>query len=714
MKKKIKSNLGYMLGVICLLGVSYCIACVCLLGNVFAPFFSNNGKFCRIVYSGNQIIENSTNLYFTDETGNSFYATAESLAKIHIPYDNSFNSKGYLSFQVDVFSEENVDIRVCIFNGAEEPVKLMCKFNEGNNIVQIPLKNATEIRIDFVGVPTSVTVSEIIVSNQLVGVLPMEWYVLFFILVIIGIEIILQSFGGSIKAQKRVYDTLTRGVQLIKRKILSILIFLKKHKWAFGIIFLIIVFAYGYNLTNFSLGVDEERDIVRSVGSMENVKELLYREGRYGLYLFRMLETLDGSFTVFVEEFLSVIFIFGNIVVWAKSLDVVTEHKIRESALVAFGGMMATLPYVNAEIMCYSIMNAGVYFSIMLMSTALYLVTTATQTKRKSRLIIAVILIISGLFCSEAHNAWFLAGTVFIVLTWVIANPSVQWKQCISRVLYYAFTFIIAFAGYMVIQKVVGTNGYVGEYFHWQDDTPLNLIKNIFSWIWTMLTNEGFPGAVYLLVGLFVFCGFLVVYVLSQNVSRACMTLLLSVCLFLTPFSLCFISGSRMPYRTLEALLILEAGVWFLIINFINRKSVGHYVLLLVASCILWKQCVWMNRIFYGADLNARLDVEMGYSIGEEIEKVAGTKNVDKPVVFVGKCQHSSPSIYKIDAVGQSIFYRPKSCYKVYYLRYLGFDFMQADTNQIEKAEIYSTNMEVWPLEGAVQEFEDIIVVRLN
>lgn len=725
MESSVKRILQYIIGTIVIAIVSYCIASVLILGHIMVLVDFSNSSFFSKSYTTEEIIDQSENLEivknedysFQDISayGQQFKTATNHFSRIHLEYQAKENNTGYLCLNIGVLSEENIDVRICIFDSSEEPIIVAQKVNEGINIFEIPLKNAKEIRIDFLtAMPTSLTIEQIVISNQLVGILPGSWYLCFFFCFLIGIEVLWSYLNKETKIQKILYKYLVEWIQLLKEDVKKVLRFVLKYKWAFLICFCICFFTYAYDLMNFSLGVDEERDIVRSIGTLENVKDLLVREGRYGLYIFRQLETVDGSFTVFVEEALAVIFIFLNIVIVTKCFDVVSEERLRESAIVIFGGMLASMPFINAEIMCYSIMNAGVYFSIMLTSTALLMIALFYKSKRKSKLGLALLLTVVALFFTEANNVWFITGTVLVNLVWVIANNNINWSDWIKYVLHYVGIYTVAFVIYLIIRSAIGQNGYTERYIQWGNGKFVDLLQGIWEWISTTLLNRNLPGAIYLLISIFIFVGFIIIYVLREKNTRVGLIFFLSICLLITPFSLCFVAGGKMPFRTMEALLLLEAGTWFVVINFVDKKAIARYILLLTAGIIIWKQCVWMNRIFFGADLNARLDMELGYDIGEEIERIVGSKQVDKPIVFVGQYKHTSPNIYKIDAVGQSIFYRESSRFKVYYLRYLGFNFQQADEQQVERAQQLSIKMNIWPLDGSIQEFEDIIVVHLN
>lgn len=694
--------------------VSYSIASVVILGNIITPYNFSNDSYLAKSFTQEKIIKKSSGFNVISDT--EIKTTVKPCSRVNMKWGKKREDKiGYFLLDVELISEENVTVRICTFKKGGDSEVTYLDINEGLNICEISLKDATMLRFDFIySVPVSMQINELSVSNQVIGILPAEWYLCFAICFLLCMEIILAYFAVEIKLQKKAVKCLEGYYRSLCMYIKRIVDFVKKHKLAFGVCFIITVFAYAYNLFNFSLGVDEERDIVRSLGTLENVKELLLREGRYGLYFYRTLETLDGSFTALVGELLSVIFIFMNIVMVTRCFDIVTNGKIRNSAIVIFGGMLATLPFVNAEIMCYSIMNAGVYFSMLLTTMALLLIARFYDNRIKSYILWALGLTVFAMLCTEAHNVWFITGTVLINLVWVMARKEVKWLEWFKYVLHYAVTFIVAFAACTVIRSIIGQNGYAGGYIRWGTAKPSVLINAIFEWIEMILTSKTIPGALYLGIGLLIFIGFVFIYVIKQKGARGFLVAILSVCFIAAPFMLCFVAGGKMPYRTMEALILLEAGGWFVVINFIDKKVITRYILLFVAISIIWNQGVWMNRIFYGADLNSKLDMEMGYSIGQEIERVANTTQVDKPVAFVGYVQHTSPAIHKLQAVGQSIFNRNNSKYTSYYLRYLGYNFQHASDAQLERAKVLAKDMSVWPLDGSVKEYDDIIVVRLN
>lgn len=694
--------------------ISYGIASVLILGDIKRPYDTNNSDYFCDVYDVNDVAGFSKN-FSINYAKWEFKTNTTDKSTINLSYDEDFNTTGYVVLDFDVLSEKSINIRVCIFNDNEKPLTFYKSIKEGMNIIKIPLNTAKSIRIDF---PTDMTtyfkINEMIVTNQLIGLLPISWYVCF----VISMLVCLELFGIGllrINVIKKIYEKcFVRIFEIVKSDINKFINFIKLYKKEFLFCLFICIFAYGYFIMNFSLGIDDERDFVQSAGTLENVKQLLLTEGRIGGYIFRTIETIDGTFTPFVDDFVSVVCMILTVVVLMKAIHVVSNGKIKSSAIVVFGGMFVTLPFINTEIMSYSIANGNTYFSMLLTTTALLMVSLFYRNREKHRLVSAVLMTLFAIYSTEANNVWFIVGTVFISMVWVMSDEKVTLKQWFQNVIIYAGTYTVSFILYILCKSLIKDNGYIADYFCWKKGHYIEGLKGIFTWMRQVFTNENLPGAIYMLIGILMFIIFIISYISKEKKSRAFLILFLAGCLLFTPFILCFVAGRGMPYRTMMGLILLESGIWFIMLNYVSKKTIQRFVFMVVAVAIIWKQSVWTNRIFYGADLCSDLDMQMGYAIGEEIERVTGEVYINKPVVFVGKVQHSSPRIHRIDAVGHSIFYRPSSKYKVFYLRYLGFNVQQAGADLIAVAETLAVDMNAWPLEGSVKEFDNVIVVKLN
>lgn len=133
----------------------------------------------------------------------------------------------------------------------------------------------------------------------------------------------------------------------------------------------------------------------------------------------------------------------------------------------------------------------------------------------------------------------------------------------------------------------------------------------------------------------------------------------------------------------------------------------------MASAIILLNQAVWVNKIFTGANIGYQLDVEWGYDVGTKIIAKCPDSYSEKPLVFVGRYYHESPVIYRIDAAGWSLS-ATASKNMVYTLRYLGFDFIHSDKSQQAQGAVYAQDMPVYPVDGCIQEFDDMIVVRLS
>ena len=238
-------------------------------------------------------------------------------------------------------------------------------------------------------------------------------------------------------------------------------------------------------------------------------------------------------------------------------------------------------------------------------------------------------------------------------------------------------------------------------------------LRELLSALGAYFADKDIPGARSL--GIAVIAFLLTALVLSFRMSavRKLLLLLSAAVMLISPVALCVMMGTKMPYRTLLGLMTLSGALWFLVTGGISHR-VLRTAAVIGASLILWNQTVQLNRLFYGGYLCSELDRTMGFEIAEKVICASGTRNPEQAVVFVGRYQHKSPNIIYLDAVGQSIFFRNRSLYRIHYLQHLGFHFKHSNEEQQKIAEAYAENMPIWPLEGCVQAYDDIIVVRLS
>lgn len=591
--------------------------------------------------------------------------------------------------------------------------------DEGINVYRLTSNAYTELRVDLVNKPNVYTlINNIKLTDNYLFVLPGEFWFIFFLISIICLFILMLSIKDFKKSN------IQKKKSLLK---LNVLYNFKEqflvHKSELLIGAIAELFIFGYEIFNFTLSVDEEREIVYANGTSTWIEKLALKEGRWSAYLFKSAETVDGIFTPFVETFLSVVFLYFAAVLLLFTFEKCSSRTFNKSTFVIFIGLFSSLPCVVTEWMCYSIINSIVSFGILLISFIQFIIsiwlleipiiTNGGFLKKYSIfiIIIPVTTFAFGLF--ETMPPFFITSTCFSLLINVMYSSEVSFKSLIKRILPYLSSFIISFILYYVIRSLINPSDYVNQLVAWGNEDLrtifnnwLNLLNNVF--------NSSLPGSFTLLISISAFILIILFSALkSKSILHSVFIVFLGLCSIIAVFSLNIVTGGITPQRTRITLMLLCSVPWVIVLEQLRSIKIINICSVVLSAALLWNQMVWMNRIWVGANLCWNLDINMSYKIGMDIINQC-PDYLGKPVVFCGRYQHKSPGIVKIDAVGQSIFYRNKSEYPTYMLKYLGFDFDVSNSVLDNNAKILSENMNSFPQDGYIQEVDEIIIVKLS
>lgn len=138
----------------------------------------------------------------------------------------------------------------------------------------------------------------------------------------------------------------------------DIIDFCRSHKVLLWVLAFVMIASFGYEVCNFSVSPDEEREIVRAAGTSQDITKLLLHEQRYGSWILKQILTLDGVFTPAVQSFLAVVFQGLAAIIFCMVMQFAAgERKIKESTFIVFSVLYITYPCVVAEFMSYDILT---------------------------------------------------------------------------------------------------------------------------------------------------------------------------------------------------------------------------------------------------------------------------------------------------------------------------------------------------------------------
>lgn len=494
--------------------------------------------------------------------------------------------------------------------------------------------------------------------------------------------------------------------------------FFTNNKWILIVIVFFTMLCFNFEISNFTLSIDEEREIVQGSTTGTWKLENWIKEGRFGIYILKKFFTIDGVFTPGLASLVASILLAISAGIWCLNIHK-TIKKVSRFSLVAFIGMYLSMPFVVAEYMSYSIFNIEVNFAMVLMAISIYYLIKYKEEKVKIHIVFSGLCFMGCISIYQAFIPMFITATCLINLNSIIISEKVDFKEWILDIRDYVIAFVVGLGSYyiinMIFRLVYPSNGYTGTFIAWNSGESFReILIQLISRTCEIFFNLEIPGIKSLICTIIAFFVYIAYLVIKNNGIKRWLILFMSICLIISPMSLSIVLGNRLPIRTMLAIMLMAGGIWFIIIQYNFEFKWIKLLSIFMALILIWNQVQDLNRLFYGDYLCYQLDQEMGHQIAQDILNINNGEIPDKPIIFVGRYVHAAPNIIRVDAIGQSFFGRPRNIYKLLFLDYLGYHFKYPTIQQEELAQKYAEMMPKWPAKESIQEFEDFIIIRLK
>ena len=465
-----------------------------------------------------------------------------------------------------------------------------------------------------------------------------------------------------------------------------------------GILLLTAVCAYGYKVTNVTIGIDD-------TPSLYYFEEgLIAIVGRWVLFLLNKVISL-AEFAPFVTDFAAVLLLIAAAIVWSALFYSVFGEKIPMTGYAYFAAVFVSCPLIS-EVFTYFLHN-GIAIGYLSCAVSLCCMREWQNSMRKPRkgsglwekpdcpavtkLAAAAVFLWIAMGCYESFMILWLAGLLLLLLSERIRLGTERTARTGERGVFgtLAGGALAALAAVLLrsLMIVVLTKAFHLEYL--QGEAVQRSVTEMLGW---MLQPGAFGELAMILKRTFVLYGvfayaylpirifilsaaaILVVTLVRVIRGRDLWALLLLPAAYLAGFSLLFIEGKATLYRSAQFLpvfcgygaLLFVYGIWQLTgtlapkaKNTAGRKiSAGVRALaVLVLAVILWNQCMDMTRWFYIDKKKYDAAVKTVDQIAMDLERDFDTS---KPVIFTGNydipysivqgayVSYSSPVYYKM------------------------------------------------------------------
>ena len=437
-----------------------------------------------------------------------------------------------------------------------------------------------------------------------------------------------------------------------------------------GILLLTAVCAYGYKVTNVTIGIDD-------TPSLYYFEEgLIAIVGRWVLFLLNKVITL-AEFVPFVTDFAAVILLIAAAIVWSALFYSVFGEKIPVTGYAFFAAVFVSCPLIS-EVFTYFLHN-GIAIGYLSCAVSLCFMREWQNSMRKPRkesglwekpdcrtvtkLAAAAVFLWIAMGCYESFMILWLAGLLLLLLSERICLGTERTARTGERGVFgtLAGGALAALVAVLLrsLMIVVLTNAFHLEYL--QGEAVQRSVTEMLGW---MVQTGAFGELIMILKRTFVLYGVFAyaylpirIFVLSAVVitvvtlarvirGRDLWALILLPAAYQAAFSLLFIEGKATLYRSAQFLPIF-CGYGALLFAYIIYELTGspgrgvHRKLCLgtrgiavaVLVVITWNQCMDMTKWFYIDRQKYDAAVKTVDQIALDLERDFDTS---KPVIFTG------------------------------------------------------------------------------
>jgi len=487
--------------------------------------------------------------------------------------------------------------------------------------------------------------------------------------------------------------------------------FLKDNLVTICVLGIIALTAYGYELFNIHITIDEENEALQST-----VKEWQIANGRWGAFI--LLKTFFPMRVIpFLPLALTLVLQIFSLLVLLDCLGITSKtNKVIIAALsIVWSGL--------AFIYSFSGNNFPVGFGFLCISLSLYLLVKVKG---------------AGKLWAAIPIAFVISIYQPLVLPLIMAfllYPLYRWQEERPNILRFLLNALLAlgigFVLYYGIQQLfliafnTGTSTYVAHYFDfanlfanigWYLQKLARLFYNI------MVGDSSFYGITVRALPIFLFVAGLVILIAEfkkrERTSYFLLFLVLLAIFTIMPFIGGILTKGYIPYRSLLGVPMFLAG--WAALAFKNAGQKSRWLLVVLAALTLFQFASSTNHLFASSAFAYEEDKLLATQLIQRIEDEKEETNIVSPTYLemIGYVERpSTPLVSRIENIGASFFgWDGGHTERVTnFLHILGYTSL--DALPLERRSAYVEQgiaMPIWPSKGSVKIVGDVVLVKFS
>lgn len=457
------------------------------------------------------------------------------------------------------------------------------------------------------------------------------------------------------------------------------------------------LFVYGFEVTHFTLSIDEE--------PLDNFLQTL-SAGRWGHALLRHY-ILPEPYAPFFTT------IFSLIVLSLSAAASAIYLKLNKIESATFVIMLASLPQFAYQL---EFSNQADTVSLSFLFSVLALLTLEKFSIQRAFIFIALTIASLAVYQSVFLYA---ATLLCIKLTLDAIKNETTYADVFKRIGFFCLLIIFSLFINAFLSKWIAAffhvsiSNYLSSMIGWGKKDAYDVIKGVLFFIRDYLRFKAAYG-----INAFPFTlAFLAVIIFNciKRKINISLVILLSFATLLSGFLLNFAIGSGMPPRAMTQIPLVFAGLFLAALMLTKNKVIG----LIIPIVFLCVGAAASNKLFYSDYMARQADESFSNQLIAAIYDKYPEFDAEKnPVYFYGSYTPANPwKIPTADIFGSSFFDWDGGNNRRMYM-YLStanlIKFSEPNNAQIEQSIEVARKMKHWPNRDSILMFDNVIIVKLS
>ncbi|MBI5293986.1 MAG: glucosyltransferase domain-containing protein [Chloroflexi bacterium] len=516
----------------------------------------------------------------------------------------------------------------------------------------------------------------------------------------------------QVRKYKKTLDALTVAVDAF---LLNLQAYLSENVVLIFALAAVALAAYGFELFNFNITIDEEAHATYSVPTLDWI-----RQGRWGMYLLTRY-LIPYTIIPFVPLFVALLFHLAAILLLLRSWRV--QSRLEQLAV----GTVAMAFPLMAYIYSFSTINFGVGIGLFCIALSVYIFDRASGMRRLLAFVPATFAIaIYQVFIPALVGAYL----VYILSVELRAKKAVPVNlimiagvHVLAVIVYYLlhqFAILVAFPAspyYTYIADQFNISYLIAHFSEVTDRVFISTMMPVyFGGEKAYSLENGAIGALMVvsLAGLFIN----ILRTTAISYGRKVFLIALSLGLLILPFGIGLLTQGLILYRSLVALPVVISGV--VMLGMLNSPGIFRKLVALLTVYCVFQFVMSANHLSAASHLSLQADRSLATTlIGriEEAQTQAGGRDL-RYMEIVGYYDRPSTNLIpEMETLGMSYFEIAEGNVNriLLFLQTLGYSGLEPlplarQAQLVDLAE----SMPVWPDGGSVRVVDDVVLVKFG